>query len=82
MAMQRTTEGKSGQHSYTREGAEPFAIRLLRDMFLSYPPREQERIREDVKQKLAEELHRKQAQPSALFRLARHVYGITAQDLR
>lgn len=82
MAMQRTTEGKSGSHSYTREGAEPFAIRALQQDFRSQPARVQTETISRVLRLLSDELQRKQVQPSALFRLARTVYGITAQDLR
>jgi hypothetical protein len=90
--MQRTTEGASGSHSLTREQAEPFAIRTLRETFESYPPAEQEKIRERVKQQLRDEAkHREFAgrvannagkRPgSALARFALAVYGITAEDL-
>lgn len=75
----RTTEPSSyGTHSLTREQAEPFAIRTLRQTFLSYPPVEQERIRADVAQKLRDERRSKEfaAQRSALARLAGPVYGI------
>lgn len=45
MALQRTSEGQSGSHSYSREAAEPFAIQTLKDQFDAYPPKEQARIR-------------------------------------
>lgn len=80
--MQRTTEGKSGQHSYTREGAEPFAIRALQQEFQRQPARIQTETITRVMRLLADELKRKQAQPSALARLATKVYGVSAQDLR
>ena len=73
-----------GTHTMSREQAEPFAIQTLRQTFLSYPPKEQARIRADVLQKLRDELRSiefKRA-PSALFRLAGPVYGITREDLR
>lgn len=82
MAMQRTTEGKSGQHSYTREGAEPFAIRTLQQDFRSQPARKQTETIDRVLRLLSDELRRQQAQPSALFRLASRVYGIRNEDLR
>jgi len=81
MAMQRTSEGRTGQHSYSREQAEPFAIRTLRETFAAYPPKEQARIRADVIARLRQEATRRQNQPSALARLARQVYGITVEDL-
>lgn len=81
MALQRTTEGRSGTHSYSRETAEPFAIRSLRETFESYPPYEQERIRADVIRRLCAETQRGQRQQSALARLARKVYGIKAEDI-
>lgn len=55
MALQRTTDGISGSHSYSREAAEPFAIRTLRETFQSYPAKEQEEIRESVRRQLREE---------------------------
>jgi hypothetical protein len=91
MALQRTTEGKTGQHSYSREAALPFAIQTLRDTFLSYPPHEQARIKADVIQRLRAELHSFEfaahtekggKRPgSALWQLAGPVYGITERDL-
>lgn len=82
MAMQRITQAKSGSHSYTREGAEPFAIRALQQDFRSQPARTQTETISRVLRLLSDELRRRQAQPSALARLARQVYGVTAQDLR
>lgn len=92
MALQRTSEGKgSGQHSYTREQAEPFAIQTLRATFESYPPAEQARIRQRVIAQLRAERQSHEfaatvasgRRPgSALARLAGPVYGITEQDLR
>lgn len=90
MALQRTSEGRTGQHSYSREQAEPFAIRTLRETFESYPPREQARIRADVIERLRAEARQHEfaakdgkgrRQGSALARLARDVYGITERDL-
>jgi hypothetical protein len=92
MALQRTTEGKSSStHSMTREQAQPFAIRSLRDTFLSYPLHEQARIKAEVIAKLRDELrtHEFAAQTekggkrpgSALWQLAGPVYGITERDL-
>jgi hypothetical protein len=82
MALQRTTEGRmSGQHSYSREAAEPFAIRTLRQTFLAYGAKEQARIRADVIARLRYEAQRGQRQKSALARLARAVYGIKSEDL-
>ena len=68
-------------HSFSREQAEPFAIRTLRATFLAYPEAEQARIRAEVAQKLRDEARRRQNQPSALARLARAVYGVTTKDL-
>lgn len=76
-----TREGMSGSHSYSREAAEPFAIKALRETFESYPAAEQARIRADVAQKLRDEARRQQSQSSALARLARAVYGVTTKDL-
>lgn len=91
MTTQRTTERMSGAHSYTREGAEPFAIRSLRETFESYPPHKQEQIRSEVRQKLIDEARshefaartdRGGKRPgSALARMAWDVYGIRAEDL-
>lgn len=90
MALQRTTEGHTGQHSYSREAAEPFAIRTLRETFLSYPPAEQERIRARVKQQLADEARHREFQArlangkrrgSTLSRFAWAVYGIKAEEV-
>lgn len=89
MALQRTTEGRTGQHSYSREAAEPFAIRTLRETFLSYPPAEQERIREKVKQQLLSERTGREFGArddkgrrvgSALARMAWDVYGVRLED--
>ena len=77
-----TREGMSGSHSYSREGAEPFAIKTLRETFLAYPEAEQARIRAAVAQKLRDEAARRQNQPSALARLASKVYGIRAEDIK
>jgi hypothetical protein len=89
--MQRTSEGRSsGQHSYSQEAAQSFAIQQLRDTFLSYPPKEQARIREGVIAQLRDEARShefaacdgKGRRPgSALSRLAGPVYGITERDL-
>lgn len=83
MALQRTTEGMSGSHSYSQAAAEPFAIRSLREIFLSYPPAAQARIRADVIARLRAEARGKEFrnQRSALSRLAGPVYGITERDL-
>lgn len=81
MALQRTTEGRTGQHSYSQEGALPFAIRTLRETFLSYPPEAQARIRAEVIARLRDEAQRRQNQPSALAKLAGPVYGIAREDL-
>ena len=72
---------EAGTHSFSREQAEPFAIRTLRATFLAYPEAEQARIRAAVAQKLRDEAARRQSQPSALARLARAVYGVTTKDL-
>lgn len=91
MALQRTSEGASGSHSYSREAAEPFAIRTLRETFLSYPPKEQERIRESVKARLRDEARHREFGArdgrsgrrigSALARFALAVYGVRLEDL-
>lgn len=90
MALQRITEGKTGQHSYSQEAAQPFAIRALRETFLSYPAAEQARIRADAIARLRAERNShefaarddKGRRPgSALARLARDVYGIDERDL-
>jgi hypothetical protein len=81
MAVQRVSEGHTGQHSYSREGAEPFAIKSLRETFLAYPAAEQERVRADVIARLRAEAQRGQRQQSALARMAKRVYGVTAEDL-
>lgn len=83
----RTAESAAyGNHGLTREQAEPFAIQMLRATFLSYPPAEQERIRTDVRRRLADEARSREFSAttengrvrhmSALARLARDVYGI------
>lgn len=72
---------EAGTHSFSREQAEPFAIKSLRETFLAYPPAEQARIKAEVAQKLRDEARRRQNQPSALARLAGKVYGICAEDL-
>lgn len=72
---------EAGSHSFSREQAEPFAIKTLRATFLAYPEAEQARIRAEVAQKLRDEAARRQNQPSALARLARPVYGVTSKDL-
>jgi hypothetical protein len=91
MALQRTSEGKSGSHSYSREAAQPFAIRTLRETFLAYPPAEQARIRADVIERLRDEARKAEftartekggKRPgSALWQLAEPVYGIRIADL-
>jgi hypothetical protein len=90
MSLQRTTEGRSGAHSYSREQAEPFAIRTLRETFLAYPPKEQEKIRESVKQQLRDEQRshefaartdKGKRQGSALARMAWDVYGVSEEDV-
>lgn len=79
----------SGTHSFSREQAEPFAIKTLRETFLAYPPQEQERIRAEVRQKLADEarlaefaarLSNGKRPGSALAQLAGPVYGIQVHD--
>ena len=90
MAMQRTSDGISGAHSYSREAAEPFAIKTLRETFESYPLKEQARIRAKVVAELRAELrsaefaarngHGKRP-GSALARYAWPVYGINVEDL-
>jgi hypothetical protein len=89
MALQRTTEGRSGAHSYSREAAEPFAIRTLRETFLAYSAKEQERIRESVKRQLRDEQRshefaartdKGKRQGSALAQLALKVYGVSLED--
>jgi hypothetical protein len=77
----RHTRGMSGAHSYSREAAEPFAIRTLRETFEAYPPKEQARIRAEVRAKLLDETRRGQRQKSALARYARPVYGVKIEDL-
>lgn len=81
MALQHTSEGHTGQHGYSRESAEPFAIQILRATFLAYPVAEQARVKRDVIERLRAEAQRGQKQPSALSRLASRVYGITSKDL-
>lgn len=89
MALQRTTEGKTGQHSYTREAAEPFAIRILRETFASYPPAAQARIRDSVRAQLLHEARKGEfsartdkgkRQGSALARMAWDVYGVRIEE--
>lgn len=72
----------TGTHSFTREQAEPFAIRALQQDFRSQPARAQTETISRVLRLLKDELRRKQNQPSALFRLATKVYGIRDEDLR
>ena len=88
MALQRTTEGKSGSHSYSQEAAQPFAIASLKEQFAAYPPKEQERIRERVKAQLRSEarssefgarLANGRRLGSALARMAWEVYGVRAE---
>jgi len=81
MALQRTSEGRTGQHSYTRETARDFEIRTRRADFLAHSPKEQARIRQDVIARLRQEAARGQRQPSALARQAGPVYGIREEDL-
>lgn len=91
MTTQCTTDGaKSGSHSYSREAAEPFAIRKQRAIFQSYPPAEQARIRADVIARLRSEARGREFQArdekgkqggSALARLAGPVYGVRPEDL-
>lgn len=85
----RTTTSAAGNHSLTREQAEPFAIKALRETFESYPPNEQARIRADVCRRLRDEARKaefaarddKGRRPgSALARLAWSVYGVTVED--
>jgi hypothetical protein len=87
-----TREGMSGSHSYSREAAEPFAIKSLRETFESYPPKEQARIRADVIARLRDEARSREfaarvandqsKRPgSALARFALAVYGIRVVDL-
>jgi len=89
MALQRTTEGKISGHNYTREQATPFAIRQMRAIFESYPPKEQERIRAEVAQRLRDEArsrefaardHYDRRRGSELARLAWEVYGVRMGD--
>lgn len=79
--MYTRTATATGSHSFSREQAEPFAIQMLREDFQRQPPRVQTETIARVLRLLADELRRKQSQPSALARLARKVYGITARDL-
>jgi hypothetical protein len=88
--MQRTTEGRSGAHSYSREAAEPFAIRTLRETFLAYPLKEQEKIRADVIARLRDEARSREfgarlsngkRRGSELEKMAWPVYGVKAEDL-
>lgn len=90
MAMQRTSEGASGSHSYSHEAAEPFAIQEQKRIFDSYPPRGQARIRADVIERLRTEQRGREfaarddkgRRPgSALARMALPVYGIRIEDL-
>ena len=81
MALQRTTEGRTGQHSYSRESARDFEIRTRRADFLAHSPARQAEIRGDVIARLRQELARGQRQPSALARQAGPVYGIKPEDL-
>jgi hypothetical protein len=88
--MKQRTASSPGSHSMTREQDEPFAIQQLRDTFLSYPPKEQARIREGVIAQLRDEARShefaacdgKGKRPgSALSRIAGPVYGISERDL-
>lgn len=71
----------SGTHSFSREQAEPFAIRQLQQDFRRMPAKAQTETLDRVLRLLRDEVRRHQAQPSALARLARTVYGIRATDL-
>ena len=90
MTLQRTTEGRTGTHGYTRESARPFAVATLRAMFEAYPPAEQARVKARVIAQLRSELanpafHAAHAHGqrggSELWRLAGDVYGVTARDV-
>ena len=90
MALQRTSEGASGSHSYSRESALPFAIREQKRIFDSYPPAEQERIREEVRERLRDEARSREfgarlpngkRRGSELEKMAWPVYGIRIEDL-
>jgi hypothetical protein len=72
---------ESGSHSFSREQAEPFAIRQLQRDFQQQPARAQTETISRVLRLLHDEARRQQNQPSALARLARKVYGIRAEDL-
>ena len=85
-----TKEGMSGSHGYSREAAEPFAIKSLRETFAAYPPKEQARIRQGVRQRIAEEQRSREfgarlpngkRRGSELARFAQPVYGVTVEDL-
>ena len=80
--MHASQPSATGTHSFTRETAEPFAIRQLRADFLAQPARAQTETIARVLSLLKNELRRGQRQPSALAQIARKVYGITAQDLQ
>lgn len=72
---------EAGTHSFTREQAEPFAIRILQQDFQQQPAMAQTETIIRVLRLLRDEARRHQNQPSALARLARQVYGIHAGDL-
>jgi hypothetical protein len=76
-----TPIAEAGTHSFTREQAEPFAIRTLQQDFRQQPARAQTETIERVLRLLREEAQRHQNQPSALARLARTVYGVRTGDL-
>ena len=90
MALQCTTEGRSGSHGYSREQAEPFAIRLQKRIFDSYPPKEQERLRQDVIARLRDQQRSREfgarlangtRRGSELEKMAWPVYGVKIEDL-
>lgn len=83
MALQRTSEGKSGSRAYSREAALSISIRQRRAEFESMPPRVQAETLERVIALLKHEARRPEfrAHPSELKRTALQVYGIRIQDL-
>lgn len=90
MAMQRTSEGMSGAHSYSREGAEPFAVAQLREQLGAAPPKTQQETIERVRWLARRELRSAEfaarlpggKRPgSALTQYLAKVYGIRIEEL-
>jgi hypothetical protein len=70
------TSDAGGRTIYSSEESWDWTILQMRADFLAQSPRSQEETRERVRCLLAQEIQRRQRQPSALRRLAREVYGI------